>query len=342
MIKIIVACLLCAAPASAAGEEEAFKPESLAPAYLPVNRPAQPELTAALRGKMKTLGLNNRNKTSRALLLLPRDRSGAGALSFEIEKGDRAGVYQCEALGRGETAREPREGWTAGLINGTTIYYAPARLSGGATIPGVYDIRNISPEIYDVHFLNKADEALLARTARPKKTPKKVKRRFSAVWSHWYPKNSPAMPVDMIWAADSQAGSQGQGLPAFERPPQGLTPEQGSLRARQLAADPGYYRGPYGRHGFAVHADRWEDPERLADPAYEGRPEKEDFRWRDTSGCVKLRPVCLELFNEFIAEQEGRRRRVQLEVYETPLLDGLPAEPPSAQRQEAAGGQPEN
>jgi len=339
MMKILVACLLCAAPAAG---EEGFKPESLAPAYLPVDRPAQPELTAALRGRLTTLGLNGKNKTSRALLLLPRDRSGAGALSFEIEKGERAGIYQCEALGRGETAREPREQWESGLIGGATIYYVPMRLPGGATVPGVYDIRNISPEIYDVHFLNQADEALLARTARPKKTPKKVKRRFSAVWSHWYPKNSLAVPVDMLWAADAQTGSQGQGVPVFERPPQGLTPEQGSLRARQLSADPGYYRGPYGRHGFAVHTDRWEDPERLGDPAYEGRPEKHDFRWRDTSGCVKLRPACLELFNEFIAEQEGKRRRVQLEVYETPLLDGLPAEPPSAQRDEAAGGEPKN
>jgi len=339
MIKIIVACLLCAAAAPAVAEEEVFRPEALAPAYLPVSRPALEELTAALRGKMKTLGLNGKNKTSRALLLLPRDRSAAGALSFEIEKGERAGIYQCEALGRGETAREPRERWERALIDGATIYYAPPTLPGGATVPGVYDLRNISPEVYDVHFLNKADEALLARTARPKKTPKKAKRRFSAVWSHWYPKNSPAVPVDMTWAADAQAGTQGQGLPVFERPPHGLTPEQGSLRARQLAADPGYYRGPYGRHGFAVHTDRWEDPERLADPAYEGRPEKKDFRWRDTSGCVKLRPACLELLNEFIAEQEGKKRRVQLEVYETPLLDGLPAEQPSAQHGEAAGGQ---
>ena len=143
----------------------------------------------------------------------------------------------------------------------------------------------------------------------------------------------------MIWAKEAQAGSQGQGVPVFELPAAGLRPEEATARARQLASNPGYYTGPYGRHGFAVHTDRWETPERLADPKYEGRPEKADFRWRDTNGCVKLRPGCLELLNEFIAEQEGKKRRVLLEVYETPLLDALPAGPESAQDGKAAGGQ---
>lgn len=333
MIKIILACLLSVPLSGEAAEREEFRPESLAPAYIPVDRPGLRELTDALRGRFKTLGLNGRKKSSRAVLLLPLDRSGAGVLSFEIEGGDHAGIYQCEALGRGLTSREPQPRWAEGLLGGATVYYAPKDMSGGATVPGVYDLKNISPERYDIAFLNKPEAELLARTARPEKTPKKEKRLFSAVWSHWYPKGSSAVPVDMVWAADAQAGSQGQGLPVFELPPSVYRPEEASMRARQLAANPKYYHGPYGRYGFAVHTDRWEEPERLADPKYEGRPEKTDFRWRDTNGCVKLRPACLELLNEFIAEQEVRKRRVQLEVYETAVMDVLPAESPATARE---------
>ena len=329
MNKLILACLLLLPAAAGAADKEAFRPESLAPAYIPVDRPGLDKLSALLRGKVETLGLNGRDKTSRALLLLPRDRTGAGALTFEIEGGARAGLYQCEALGRGLTAPEPRPRWVEGLIGSATVYYAPKDMSGGATVPGVYDLRNISPERYDIAFLNKPEEELLARTARPAKTPKKVKRLYSAVWSHWYPAGSPAVPVDMTWAEDAQAGSQGEGVPVFELPAAALKPEEATARARQLASNPKYYKGPYGRHGFAVHTDRWEEPARLADPRYEGRQEKADFRWRDTSGCVKLRPGCLELLNEFIREQEGKKRRVLLEVFETPLLDDLPAGPPA-------------
>jgi hypothetical protein len=325
MTKLILACLLLLPAAAGAADKEEFRPEALAPAYIPVSRPALDELSALLRGKVKTLGLNGRDKTSRALLQLPRNRAGAGALSFEIEGGKRAGLYQCEALGRGLTAPEPRPRWEKGLIGGATVYYAPKDMPGGATVPGVYDLMNISPERYDIAFLNKPEEELLARTARPKKTSGKVKRLYSAVWSHWYPAGSAAVPVDMTWAEDAQAGSQGQGVPVFELPAAVLKPEEATARARQLAANPKYYKGPYGRHGFAVHTDRWEEPARLADPKYEGRPEKTDFRWRDTSGCVKLRPACLELLNEFITEQEGKKRRVLLEVYETPLLDEAPS-----------------
>ncbi len=316
------------APACPAEEKKGFEPESLAPSYIPVDRPALQELTALLRGKFKTLGLNGKEKVSRAVLLLPADRSGPGALSFEIEGGRRKGIYQCEALGRGTTSREPQPRWIGGLIGGASVYYAPKDMPGGATVPGVYEVTNITPARYDIAFLNEPEDWLLARTARPPKLPKKQKRLYSAVWSHWYPAGSSAVPVDMIWAEGEQAGSQGEGVPVFELPPSVYTPEDATARARQLAANPRYYRGPYGRYGFAVHTDRWEDPERLADPKYEGRPEKTDFRWRDTSGCVKLRPACLELFNEFIAEQEGKGRRVRLLVHETPLLNGLPADPP--------------
>ncbi|MDA8132939.1 MAG: hypothetical protein M0011_15665 [Elusimicrobia bacterium] len=315
-----------------AGQDSEFRPESLLPDHIPVARPALEELSSALRARKEHLGLNGLpgpgGKVSRALLLLPADRSGAGVLSFEIEGGEKAGVWQCEALGRGATSLQPKDRWRAGLIDGATIYYAPKDMADGATIPGVYDLRNISPADYEIAVLGKPDPRVLALTASPAKRGK-GKVYFSAVLSDWYPAGSSAEPVDLIWAKDSQKGSQGGKVPVFELPPGRSSPEAASLRARQLAADPGYYSGPYGRYGFAVHTDRWEDPARLSDPSYSGRPEKSDFRWRDTSGCVKLRPACLELLNAFISDQRARKRRPQLEVYETPLLDGIPREAPA-------------
>lgn len=332
ILLILFILLPVAAPAFA--EEPAFKPESLAPSYIPPGRPALAELTEELRAKVKKLPFNGLpgpkgSTVSRALLLLPRDRAGAGALSFEIEGGKRAGVYQCEALGRGLTAGEPKPLWLSGLIGGATIYYAPKEISDGATVPGVYDLRNISPERYEIVFLGKpadleGEEEVVARTRTKKGGAKPF---FSGVWKHWYPKDSFAVPVDMIWAEDSQAGSQGEGVPVFERRAPSLTPEEGSRRAKQLAHNPRYFYGPYSRSGFAVHTDRWEDPDKREDLKFAGRPELSDFRYRDTNGCVKLRPACLELLNEFISGQEKLKRRVQLEVYETPLLDGLLLEP---------------
>lgn len=338
MVNKAVICalmLLASAGTALAAEEEAkVKIETLVPAFIPPGRPALEELTAGLRAKVKTLKLNGlpapkKGKVSRALLLLPRDRAGAGVLNFEIEGGKRAGIYQCEALGRGRTSAEPEPDWAAGLLGGATLYYAPERLSGGATVPGVYDLRNIAPENYEITFLDKpedllGEEAVVART-RSKKAG--VKPFYSAVWKYWYPKASAATPVDMTWAEDSQAGSQGAGVPVFVRQPYFLSPESLALRAKQLAHNPGYYSGPYGRYGFAVHTDRWEDPAAREDPEKASRPELLDFRYRDTDGCVKLRPACLELLNEFVAGEEKLGRRVQLEVFETPLLDGLPAAP---------------
>lgn len=323
----IIFSLLLALPAALA-HCEPVKPEAAAPVYIPAGRPALDELTAGLRARLATLGRNGLpgpagGTVSRALLLLPRDRARAGALSFQLETGKRAGLYQCEALGRGITGKEPRPRWKAGLIAGATVYYAPKDMSGGATVPGVYDLLNISPERYELHYFGKPEDATGLK-ARDKKVKKGEKRLFSAVWPHWYPSGAKVMPVDMLWAADSQAGSQGQGVPVFEVPPQQLTAEESILRTKQLAANRLYYTGPYGRHGFAVHTDRWEDLKRIIDPAVAGRPEITDFRWRDTNGCVKLRPACLELLNKFIDEQEELGRRVQLEVYETPLLDGQP------------------
>lgn len=321
-----------AAPAGEPGSG----PGSLVPSYIPAGRPAQAELTASLRAKIKKLGLNGitgagGGKVSRALLLLPRDRGGAGVINFEIEGGKRSGIYQCEALGRGLTSSEPKPRWAGGFIGGSAVYYAPKESHDGATVPGVYDLRNISPDRYKIVFLGKpedlkGEELVVARTISKKSGKRPF---FSAVWKHWYPKSSAAMPVDMIWAGDSQAGSQGEGVPVFETRPAPTTPEAAARQKEQLSHAPRYYYGPYGRSGFAVHTDRWEEPERTGDEKYKGRPELSDFRYRDTNGCVKLRPACLELLNEFVSGQEKLGRRVQLEVLETPALDKLPGEAPA-------------
>ncbi|MBI4351602.1 MAG: hypothetical protein HY550_09200 [Elusimicrobia bacterium] len=329
MLSKLAIAVLFSLPAAASGAA----PEELAPSYIPAGRPAQEELTSMLRAKVKTLGLNGLKggKASKALLLLPKDRGGAGVINFEIEGGSRAGVYQCEALGRGLTSSEPKPRWPGGLIGNSAVYYAPKEASDGATVPGVYDLRNISPERYEIVFLGrpedlKGEEAAVARTRGGKGGEKPY---FSAVWKHWYPKSSAAMPVDMLWAEDSQAGSQGEGAPVFEQRSAPRTPEEAARQKKQLSRNSRYYFGPYGRSGFAVHTDRWEEPERTEDPKYAGRPELTDFRYRDTNGCVKLRPACLELLNEFIAGQEKLGRRLQLEVLETPLLDKLPSEKPT-------------
>ncbi len=338
MLKLTVVfvffILAAAGPALAAEKDEKLRPETLLPAFIPVERPAQADLTARLREKVKTLKLNgipgkNGKKVSRALLLLPRDRGAAGVINFEIEGGRHPGVYQCEALGRGQTSTGPKPRWVSGLIGGATIYYAPKEMADGATVPGVYDLRNISPERYELVFLDKpaaleGEKDLVARIQQSGAKP-----FFSAVWTNWYPKGYAGMPVDMLWAADSQAGTQGAGVPVFALPPQAASQDAVTLRIKQLTHNPGYYKGPYGRTGFAVHTDRWEEPEKAADPELSQRPELKDFRWRDTDGCVKLRPGCLELLNEFISSEENLGRRVQLEVFETPLLDGIPAASPA-------------
>lgn len=327
MKTLLALLLLCPAAPALAGKYEA-----LLPPYIPAGRPGLDDLTALLRAKSLPPELGE-ELSAAALLLLPRDRSGAGVLSFAISAGPRAGLYQCEALGRGETARSPREGWTAGSIAGTAVWYAPQQSPGGATIPGLYDLDNISPEEYELFYLGKSEEARKLN----KKAKKKAKKlrggpaRFSAVYHHWYPKDSRAVPVDMKWSA-AQAGGPGEGLPVSERPSGELSEEAARLRAKQLAADPGYYRGPYGRYGFAVHTDSWEDLKKLRDEKNAGRPEMTDFRWRDTSGCVKLRPACLELLNEFVAGQKAAGRPARLRVEEAPELDGLPPEDPAAPR----------
>lgn len=281
-------------------------------------------LTAGLRGRVATLGLNGiegvkGQKVSRALVLLPRDRARAGVLNFEIGTGPDAGLYQCEILGRGETSTVPKAGWQSGLIDGATIYYAPQDATDGATIPGVYDVRNISAEKYELVPLGKpedlvGEEEFLAAINNPDSQPKPY---FSAVYKHWYNRGSAAVPVDMLWNPAYNLG----GPKYFERRPTPSSPESQARQALQLSHNPRYYYGPYGRSGLAVHTDRWDAPERQADPRYAGRRELADFRFRDTSGCLKLRPACLQKLNHYIADQETQGRQVQIEVIETPQLD---------------------
>lgn len=316
---LILAALLCVPAGLRAADAAAT---SLIPSYIPADRPAQPELTAELRAKTKTLGLNATagGKVSRALALLPNDRARSGIISFEIEGGTRAGVYQCEALGRGITSTSPAAGWQWGVIGSSTVYYIAEDATDGATIPGIYDLRNISPETYEIDLLG-------ARAAAAPPQEKK-KKYFSAVFADWYPASVKLMPVDMMWAEDSQEGSQGEGVPYFERRPTPGSEASKARQARQLAHNPKYYFGPYGRSGFAVHTDQWEEASRRGDPKFSGRPELADFRWRDTNGCLKLRPGCLALLNEFIAGQAALGRRVQLEVRATELLDEVPVVKP--------------
>jgi hypothetical protein len=324
MAKKIILLMLLLSPAALMAGGRPVKAEKLVPPSIPADRPAQAELTAELRAKVKTLGLNGLKAkgapVSRALLLLPQDRAQAGVINFEIESGIRAGVYQCEALGRGLTSLEPHAGWRSGLIDGVTIYYAPQNEADGATVPGVYDLRNISPETYDLALIDKpdAEDMVPAAVLAPDGKPRPY---FSGIWGNWYPRAAVVMPVDMVWAEDSQAGTQGAGVPFFERRGKSSSVAGAARQAAQLAHNPRYYYGPYGRAGFAVHTDHWDDAAKLADPKYSGRPEAKDFRYRDTSGCVKLRPACLALLNVFISEQAALGRRVQLEARETPLLD---------------------
>lgn len=316
--------MIFAAPAFGGGA--AVKPETLIPENIPWDHPAQPELTAGLRAKVKTLGLNgieiNSVTVSRALLLLPEDRARPGVINFELEKGKQAGVYQCEALGRGVTSTSPVAGWLTGSLGGATVYYLPPDRTNGATVPGVYDLRNISPETYEIELLGRGVTPEAAAEILGKKyDPAAKKKYFSAAFRDWFPAGAGVLAVDMMWAEGWQAGTEGEAVPYFERRPEPSSEASRVRQGKQIAHNPKYYFGPYGRAGFAVHTDRWEDPARVAEPSAAGRPEPADFRWRDTDGCVKLRPGCLKLFNAFVAEQERLGRRVQLEVRTTRLLD---------------------
>jgi hypothetical protein len=222
-------------------------------------------------------------KVSRALAVLPQDRGQAGILSFRIENGAHAGQHRCEALGRGLTSRTPMPGWIKSRIGQATVYYAPMDVANGATVPGIYDLRNITPQDTEIVLLDRSEHLagaadILARIKSPDSRPKPYR---SGAWMHWYSRLNSAVPIDMLWSEDYAPSGE---------------------------------RRPYGRSGFAIHTDQWEDPQRRADPANAGRPELTDFRFRDTNGCLKVRPACLELLNEFVSEQAALGRRVQCEV----------------------------
>ena len=283
---------------------------------------AREELTDSLRGERTTLGLDgvaglNGELISKAVALFPKRRELPGVIAFEIESGPFQGLHRCEALGRGDTSTAPKDGWTRAVVvepdgRKTEIYYAPASAYNGATLPGLYELRNIRPKDYAIKFLNKdisGDEELVRRMTDG---DQKTKPYFSGVWKTWYPRDpryADVVPVDMIWSEPYQPLSQGAGMPVYES-------AVGKKDPDQTRKNPRYYFGPYGRSGFAVHTDRWSDAETAADPTNADKDEFRSFLFRDTNGCVKVRPDCLQLLNTFIDDQSEKGRRVLLDVRE--------------------------
>ena len=282
----------------------------------------RPLLTEGVRKRLGSLNLNgikglNGDTVSRALALFTEDRARAGVITFEIEEGAFKGIHQCEALGRGITSTAPVSGWIAGVVREpdgreTGIFYAPKEKGDGATLPGIYDLRNIRPSEYKIKLFggDTADrEELLKRLSGPDEDKRPF---YTGAWASWYPRDpryAGMVPVDMIWSARYQGLSQSAGVPVFERAGIKKDPEQ-------IGKNPDYYSGPYGRSGTAIHTDRWDDPQTAADPKLSGKNEFRSFLFRDTEGCLKLRPDCLSLVNAFIDEQSKKRRLVQLEVRE--------------------------
>jgi len=282
----------------------------------------RPELTASLRAGGFRLGLNgidglDGEKISRAVALLPRDRGGAGVIVFEIERGTDKGVHRCEALGRGLTSLEPRAGWIRGTVRedggrAVTIYYAPQDESDGATVPGIYDLKNMRPADYKIHLLddNLAGEEPLLRKLSG--TDEDARPFYTGAWLDWYPRDpryADLAPIDMVWSDRYQALSQGAGVPVFERSGSYKNPEQ-------IKRKPDYYRGPYGRSGTAIHTDRWDDPGAAPDPKTAADGRSRSFLYRSTWGCLKVRADCNLLLNAFVDEQSAEGRRVQLDVRE--------------------------
>ncbi len=297
--------------------------------FPPVGRNSiRPVLTGAIRQKLTTLSMNGIQvpdglTVSRALALLPHDRGGAGAISFEIETGPDKGIHQCEALGRGATSLTAKPGWTHGVIKEETgrevpIFYAPKENNSGATVPGIYDLKNMRPSEYKIKFLDRdtsGGEELIKRLSMPDSDNKPF---FTGAWLHWYPQDpryADIAPVDMVWSVSYQSGSQSADARIFERPDIEKDPDQ-------ISRNPQYYTGPYGRYGMAIHTDRWDDTETAMDAKLAARDEFRSFLYRDTSGCLKVRPDCLLLLNKFIDEQAAKNRAVQLEVREIPEETG--------------------
>lgn len=331
-LGVILSIAGCATPLSenrsGAPRVEAINPSADAidlwpEPFPPVGKTSlRPVLTENIRKKTSSLGLNGLKAPdgaaiSRAVVLLRKDRAAAGVITFEIESGTDKGIHQCEALGRGATSFTPKPGWLPGTVREadgreTEIFYAPKDETGGATIPGVYDLRNIRPSEYKIKLLNQDTAGEEELPGRLTSSGADDKRLYTGVWKHWYPRDpryADTVPVDMVWSSRYQDLSQGAGVPMFERPDVKKDPEQ----ARR---DPGYYSGPYGRYGFAIHTDRWDDAATAQEEQTAAKNEFRSFLFRDTSGCVKVHPDCLRLINFFVDEQAAKGRAVQLEVLE--------------------------
>lgn len=312
---------------------EPSKEDALVPDHIPAEHSALPSLTASLRSKTRKLGLNDQpglggERVSRALVLLPKDRAKAGVVAFQIEEGRATGAYECETLGRGSTSLTKTEGWTESKIDGTPIWYAPQNVRDGSTMTGIYDARVISSATYEIEFLGSPeglkDEQPLVDSVRGPEEALASKLYFSGVWKTWFPKDRRVSPIDLLWSERYQPQSQGASDPVFERRPEAKDERQKAFIEKQVAHNPRYYFGPFGRSGLANHTDRWDDADRRKDPHYAGRHELTDFRWRDTDGCLKVRQDCLELLDAFVAEQTRKGRRVQYEIREDPRLDAVP------------------
>ena len=282
----------------------------------------RPLLTEGLRKRLGSMGLNgikglDGDTVSRAVALFTEDRARAGVIAFEIEEGAYRGIHQCEALGRGLTSTVTVSGWISGLVREsdgreTNIFYAPKEVGDGATLPGIYALRNIRPSEYKIKLIN-GDRSGEAELVKRLSSPDEDMRPFyTGAWASWYPHDpryAEMVPVDMIWSVRYQGLSQSAGVPVFERVGINKDPEQ-------IGKNPRYYSGPYGRYGTAIHTDRWDDAQTAADPALSVRNEFRSFLFRDTEGCLKLRADCLSLMNAFIDEQSQKGRLVQLEVRE--------------------------
>jgi hypothetical protein len=334
ILAVPLAAAIMTGCAARMGVEQGNMPSAGAAAGLPVREllpepfPAagrdslRPLLTDGVRKRLASLGQNglkglNGDTVSRAITLFTEDRARAGVITFEIEGGAYKGIHQCEALGRGLTSTVPAPGWISGVVREpggreTNIFYAPKEAGDGATLPGIYDLRNIRPSEYKIKLIDdyiSGESELLKRLSGPDGDKRPF---YTGAWADWYPRDpryAEMVPVDMVWSVRYQGLSQSAGVPVFERAGIKKDPEQ-------IRKNPRYYSGPYGRYGTAIHTDRWDDPQTAADRKLSGRNEFRSFLFRDTEGCLKLRADCLSLVNVFIDEQSKKGRLVQLEIRE--------------------------
>ena len=147
---------------------------------------------------------------------------------------------------------------------------------------------------------------------------------FSGVET-WYSATNESVPIDLLWSERYQPLSQGARLPVFERAPapRRTRPRGGAATSRSRTTR-ATTAGRSGAAASPITRTNGTTPRAAPDPRYAQRPELADFRWRDTDGCLKVRPDCLALLDEFVAEQARKKRRVQYDVRETKRLDRVP------------------